>query len=1207
MNFLEHIQDLNFFRSVFSSSTLFQDSATTPIPDPTYLIPTLISASQNDLPLSSSLISAAATVVATSSIIIDSSSLSDSISSPNINHPSSFELQPSPTPASTTSITSLDFNSLDGLDQQTLSNNDITVPTPAAAMDALDPNRDNNIIINNEIPQNQNEEFQNNIPSSSSSSPLEQSPKSTFTQNNSSSSSTSELLLKRLFVSFTDAVLQQTRETDTPDRRLGAIVLYLVSPFSILCICMALILNRTVTFATTRRPVSLSLLYRLMLRSLAIYLLLNRINSILQAISCAPGESLFKLLVPSIFKPKDIKSCPNPSILWDLYWSICVGHFIETFSNVVQGRHLYSEAGMTLFEYSMAFQEVQSSQFMTMEVLIFSLISSISLITSHIFGAFNLQDYRLIPSTFFGLLFLFYFAYSVVVGHLLYFPVVCIIGYIPQLILCTVISICAVIYGLACFFTGGSSNLRISFRNVPIAMSEDFYTCLVKISVVALTTASKATYLNESAVLPHPLLTWVEAEQKKQLEQKEQENDTMENDFSYYQVFGRNAANHNKYTFFSRYQKYTTNLNDNNNNNNSYKNFNNNIYNLHSHENTFLAPPLVYSDGKNVYELDPGASTFSKIIPSTNLTSTSSSLSSPYSREIPIPYNIENPPNGEEEAEENGDENSNSYIPNKGMQFRTKYRIKIAISMIRSLAFIVWAVSFRFAYKYLGLKYVIKFFLNRNKKFKNKNKNNNNISRGLKRKVETSGNIVFIEEGVLFTSDSDSDSDSDDDSNDSDYDDLYLPKSLKFTHSNKGNFGKKEGDSSSSSGSRITGKSFENENGLYAELENEIIYGRLDGLVDNEEDEEDIDADDEEEEEEEEEENEDDEEDQEIENNNGKRKNTESNSKRQKTGKKNTPSSSSSSSNKAYLQLLWGSIIPDIDNSRDYDPNNMSENDEGYSTDEFGYEFESDYEDNNNNTKSLISGTKSNLNSFSSSGGVQNYGQHVSSKRGKRSNLSDSNNNTENGTDSNDTNTTTTVEERRKTTISELYDLLIPNPSDFLALLSPQTSEQIERRRLLVSHLQDAAASVASSPEFGSSSTNTTTTNISQSFSSSSTITTTTNNNNHLRHRYLNSQLIVQQRHKPAITRSKYRTIEWDETNLLLQTIEERRKKYVADDEVRETLCVVCQCNPRQVVLWPCRCFALCEDCRLTLAVKNFKGCVCCRRNVKSFSRVFVP
>jgi hypothetical protein len=53
--------------------------------------------------------------------------------------------------------------------------------------------------------------------------------------------------------------------------------------------------------------------------------------------------------------------------------------------------------------------------------------------------------------------------------------------------------------------------------------------------------------------------------------------------------------------------------------------------------------------------------------------------------------------------------------------------------------------------------------------------------------------------------------------------------------------------------------------------------------------------------------------------------------------------------------------------------------------------------------------------------------------------------------------------------------------------------------------------------------------------------------------------------------------------------------------------CVVCQSSPRSVLMWPCGCLSLCDDCRVQLATRNFSSCVCCRRNVVSYSRMYVP
>lgn len=53
--------------------------------------------------------------------------------------------------------------------------------------------------------------------------------------------------------------------------------------------------------------------------------------------------------------------------------------------------------------------------------------------------------------------------------------------------------------------------------------------------------------------------------------------------------------------------------------------------------------------------------------------------------------------------------------------------------------------------------------------------------------------------------------------------------------------------------------------------------------------------------------------------------------------------------------------------------------------------------------------------------------------------------------------------------------------------------------------------------------------------------------------------------------------------------------------------CVVYQSSSRTIILWPCGCLSLCNDFRVSLAMKNFDKCVCCRQDVMSFSRISVP
>lgn len=83
--------------------------------------------------------------------------------------------------------------------------------------------------------------------------------------------------------------------------------------------------------------------------------------------------------------------------------------------------------------------------------------------------------------------------------------------------------------------------------------------------------------------------------------------------------------------------------------------------------------------------------------------------------------------------------------------------------------------------------------------------------------------------------------------------------------------------------------------------------------------------------------------------------------------------------------------------------------------------------------------------------------------------------------------------------------------------------------------------------------------------------------------------------HAERITRSKY-------SESMAHIHDNDKKPQFSSDS--DFLCAVCKTNKRDIILWPCNCFAMCNACRVSLALRNYETCVCCRSRIDGFSRV---
>jgi hypothetical protein len=180
-------------------------------------------------------------------------------------------------------------------------------------------------------------------------------------------------------------------------RSFGNVFQYSTSRWALACIVMAIILNRTHVYASTRRSLSLGWKVRFGLRITPIILFAFQARWLLQSIQCQTspdfgmmrwgnssrssellfiqnGGLLHTISSTLLLGTTDLESCravnmvPSEdevasdklpdltgslSRLWPLFETLCFSQFVETISCAVQGRQVAAETGMTLFEHSL--------------------------------------------------------------------------------------------------------------------------------------------------------------------------------------------------------------------------------------------------------------------------------------------------------------------------------------------------------------------------------------------------------------------------------------------------------------------------------------------------------------------------------------------------------------------------------------------------------------------------------------------------------------------------------------------------------------------------------------------------------------------------------------------------------------------------------------------------------------------------------------
>lgn len=378
---------------------------------------------------------------------------------------------------------------------------------------------------------------------------------------------------------FIDAIDEQSKYADSQNLmwdRFGGLTMYACSLYGISTLFVALVLNRTAIIASTSQfhrhralqPGLIGFMARhdgiksvclTLLRVVVITTLLLSIQQVLVALSVLTqyGDSqtiswLTRNIPLDYFRydpetysvnkymamPRnEVRFGPTSAMLWPVFWSVSFSLFAETFSSAINGIKPFLEGAITLFELSLAFQEMSSGFFFLREHSVAKrpseqvLMVALFLLADHVCNQAGAllygNKYRLIPLAVLNICFLWYFVDTIRSSSTLFllFPLNITGTYFSLVLVLIIISICVGIFVLA-MVTKGANFRDLNYasyffdtddaseffaKHLNLSLSQDFYTALVNVGLFAITLAGKSSYITGFSVVHAPSASWLES------------------------------------------------------------------------------------------------------------------------------------------------------------------------------------------------------------------------------------------------------------------------------------------------------------------------------------------------------------------------------------------------------------------------------------------------------------------------------------------------------------------------------------------------------------------------------------------------------------------------------------------------------------------------------------------------------------------------
>lgn len=391
------------------------------------------------------------------------------------------------------------------------------------------------------------------------------------------SNSPTKLFLISAIESFIEAIHEQSQYSESNGLswdRFGSIAAYVFSFYGITTFLVAVLLNRTMLLAGAthpggRAPPPQNELRRFLqrgtytqtavltlLRLLLLYILAFRAHDIFVALSVTALNdkkgavcnltsfiSQFVYYDPAKYEdnkfmrmPRDeVRFGPTSSMLWPVFMGVSYSLFVETFCSAILNTKPFLEGGISLFELSIAIQEMSSGFFFlrdhsiakrpSEQVLIVCLFLVCDQFCNHVNSCFFQNKYRLIPLIFLNFFFISYYINNIMKGNLFLFPFVISITYLSIIFILWISFICIGILALALltknfdlselnftnYFTENHHDSDFFAQHLGLDLSQDFHVAVLNLGILAITLAGKSSYITQYSYVPLPRRTWLEA------------------------------------------------------------------------------------------------------------------------------------------------------------------------------------------------------------------------------------------------------------------------------------------------------------------------------------------------------------------------------------------------------------------------------------------------------------------------------------------------------------------------------------------------------------------------------------------------------------------------------------------------------------------------------------------------------------------------